>query len=470
MRYQDILDNIKNPEMEQTEFKSSFNDRDGIGRTMAAFATKSGGRIWLGIDDKGVPLGTTCSHDLDNKIQDLARVVEPNVTVNIKTLPHDTSKDLYIVCIEVNKGVGIHCYKGIAYERRGSTNHSLTPDEVYEIQKNIHKLYFDEMQANCSERPALISDISEDKIQIYYTLKGKKSSDKIDVRRFLLNHNLLIEGTMQVKNCAIFLFGKSPQKFIPQSVISLSKFPSEEITKDYIKKEFKGDLINIFMETFFEIQSGMLIYSFIEGMKRVEIPEYPPEIIREALINSIVHRDYFDLTTEIYVKIFTNRIEILNPASFPFENYSFEEIEKSGISKRRNPMIAKFFEEMGLMEQEGRGLPFMKNEAKKHGLPEPKIDVGKKTFKITFFKSLKTNNGFRKSPYRTVRDYEGLNNRQIKIIQYLQKNEGKLISRKDYIELTKTQPKTASRDLLNLYTRKVLGKTGEGKGTKYYLI
>jgi len=151
-------------------------------------------------------------------------------------------------------------------------------------------------------------------------------------------------------------------------------------------------------------------------------------------------------------------------------NSKIAEIKKSGISKRRNPLIAQFFEKMGLMEQEGRGLTFMKNEAKKHGLPEPTIEAGSKTFKITFHNISEKSNGFMSSPYKTVRNYENLNERQKEVMEYLRKNPNLQISRSDYIRITKTQAKTATRDLTNLCKRKVLDKNGKGKGTRYRLF
>lgn len=469
MNYQDFLGCIKNPEKELTEFKLSFSERDAIGRTIAAFSTKDGGRIWLGVDKKGIPQGMQCEDDLQAKIQDLARVIKPPAGVSVTLIPHDPKKDLYIVCIEVQKGNGIYCYKRVSYERRGDTNHPLNPDEIFEIQRDIKKIYYDQQQASCNERPALISDIDERKIKQYYDRKGKKV-ETIDISRFLLNHDLLINGTMQVTNAAIMLFGKDTSKFIPQCKISLCEFPSNEVTNEFIKKEFEGDLLEILQKTFFEIRKTMNVYSFIEGINRVEIPEYPPETIREALINTIVHRDYYDTGTESFVRIFTDRIEIVNPATFPFESYTFEEIEKSGISKRRNPMIADFFEKMGFMEKEGRGLPYMKGMIKKHGLPDLKIDAGAKTFMITFFNVAEKLNGLKKSPFRTVREYDNLNDRQKEIIRYLRDNPAIRISRKDYIRITRVPPRTASRDLVDLCKRKVMRKEGTTRAARYHLF
>ena len=65
MNWNEILNEIKNPEKEILELKSSFKDIDAIGRTMAAFSTNRGGKIYVGIDRSGTPIGTQCSNEIE---------------------------------------------------------------------------------------------------------------------------------------------------------------------------------------------------------------------------------------------------------------------------------------------------------------------------------------------------------------------------------------------------------------------
>ncbi|GAI38184.1 unnamed protein product, partial [marine sediment metagenome] len=161
--------------------------------------------------------------------------------------------------------------------------------------------------------------------------------------------------------------------FIPQSKISICEFPSENVTDDFIKTKIEGDLVSILKRTMFEIRKRMKVYSFIRGFKRIDIPEYPEEALKEAITNAVIHRDYFEDNTEIFIKIFKDRIEILNSVKFPFHSWTWKEIERTGSSVRRNPRCAEFFEDLKLMEKEGTGLGRIKQKISEHGLPNSKI-------------------------------------------------------------------------------------------------
>jgi ATP-dependent DNA helicase RecG len=473
MEYKELLNEIKNPEKEICECKTSFSEWEDIAKTIAAFSTKRGGKIFVGIDRKGCPCGTLCAREISGKLQTLANYeIKPAANISVEITNHDPEKDLVIVCINVNKGNGVYSYKNVHYERRGDVNHPLTGEEIFELQKNIKKLYFDEMACFSEERPALISDIDENKT-ISYVLEVKGIEEQLDLRRFLANNSFLVNGTQQVKNSAIMIFGKNPQKFIPQLRLSLSIFPGKVITDDFQKKEFVGDIYEIFKGAFLELKRTIKTYSFVEGAQRFDVPEYPLPVLRECLMNAIVHRDYFDKNTEIFIKFFTNRIEIVNPAKFPFENISFDEIKKTKLSKRRNPMLAEFFESIKLMEKEGRGLARIEEGMKEHGLPNPIFEVTENTFMVTLF-NLEDKEKLKNSPYKKVVDFSSLNNRQQLLVNEMSKKKGISFVRADYMNLLKNSEEkitnlTASRDLDELVKKNVLSKIGEKRGTRYFV-
>lgn len=478
MDIQEILATIKNPEKETIELKNSFSEWEEICKTIAAFSTRKGGNIFVGINRNGCPIGTRCNNETTGKLQGVANIeIKPSASISVELINFDSAKELIIAKINIKKGNGVFSYKGVHYERRGDTNHPLTAEEIFELQKDIKKLYFDEMPSSSEERPALITDIDEDKVKSYLS-QVKKIKDVFDIRRFLSNNHFLVNGGQQVKNGAIMIFGKEPQKFIPQLKLSLSIFPSTEITDRFIKKEFVGDIFEIFDRTYLEIQKNINIYSFVDGKQRIDIPEYPLEVIRECLVNSIVHRDYFDRNVETYIKIFKNRIEIVNPASFPFENVTFDEIKKTKLSKRRNILIADFFESVGLMEKEGRGITKIEEGMKNHKLPLPLFEVAPKTFMV-ILKNVEDKSLLKESLYKKVVDFGEINDRQSIIIQFLKEeqiksNKPRHISRREYVKIITEKGITitnitASRDLQELTSKNIFTKTGEKSGTIYFL-
>ena len=473
MKYSEFLDDIKNPEKEVCELKSSFSEWEDIAKTIAAFSTKKGGNIFVGVDRKGVPCGTTCSNEITGRLQGLAdNEIKPPANISVEIINHDAKKSLSIVCVHITKGNNVFSYKGVHYERRGDTNHALTADEIFEIQKRVKKLYFDEMAAFSEERPALMSDISDIKVDAYL-YQVKKIHEPLDIKRFLVNNSYMVDGGQQVKNAAIMIFGKEPQKFVPQLRVSMAVFADKQISDQFFKKEYVGDIHEIFEDAFIGIQRNIKIHSFVEGAQRFDVPEYPLEVIRECMINAIVHTDYFDKNTEIFIKIFTDRIEFVNPASFPFENITFEEIKKTKISKRRNPLISNFFESIGRMEREGRGLSRIEIGMKEHGLMPPIFEVGSKTFMVTLRNS-EDKTKIKNSPFKKVVDYGRLNTRQMLLISFMGANKNTGISRGDYMDLLNKSNLpinglTATRDLKELVIKNVLTKIGDGRGTRYVL-
>jgi ATP-dependent DNA helicase RecG len=420
MDFNDLLDSLKNPEHERVELKQSFADMDDIGRTIAAFATGQGGVIYVGVDRKGVPIGTVCDNEIRSKIMELATsTVRPPARVYVELYPFDLARQTFIITISVERTGDVHAYKGTPLLRDGDRNRVLTTDEVFQLKKTSSAHYFDEQPAVCDHRPALISDIDQQKIQTYFREYRKDPTAQIEVSRFLVNNQLTADGHMRVVNAAVMLFGTQPESFVPQCRIRISAFEGTTVTDASRKNVISGDLFEL---TMFELAKYNANHSFLEGAKRIDVPEYPVEALRELVINAIVHRDYYERNTDIFIKLFADRIEITNPASFPFERFTFAEIKSAGISKRRNPLIATFFERAGLMEQEGRGLRRVEALAKEHGLPAPIMTVSDNLFQVTIYNSAKNKELIRNSPFARVRDMGQLNPRQLVVMQNLFSN------------------------------------------------
>ena len=320
------------------------------------------------------------------------------------------------------------------------------------------------MPAKNSDRPGLISDIDENEVKKYLRKSKGYVREDFDLKQFLMNNELSVNGSGRVRNSAILLFGKNPSKFIPQGKINISVFSSKEITKDFIKRTIEGSLWSVYLEAFVEITRNTRTYSFINGCERIDVPEYPTEAIREAVINAIIHRDYFS-DAEIFIKIFKDRIEITNPGGFPFGGYSWDEIEKRGMSMRRNRTLANYFEKIHLMEKDGHGIPRIKSEMRDHGLKEPLIDPMENTFKITLFGPDEDRTRILESPYRKVLDSSRLNERQRKILTEINSKES--VSRGECSELWGILAKTTTRDLKDLVEKGFIRSVGVGRGTRY---
>jgi ATP-dependent DNA helicase RecG len=93
----------------------------------------------------------------------------------------------------------------------------------------------------------------------------------------------------------------------------------------------------------------------IGPVKREDVPQFPPQAVREIVINAIVHADYAMKGAAIQIAIFADRIEFTNPGGLPFGQTI--ESAMSGISRMRNRVIGRIFRELKLIERLGSGLP-----------------------------------------------------------------------------------------------------------------
>ena len=104
MDYHQLLEDIKYSEKDTAEFKASFSDMHAIGRTLASFSTVKGGKIYVGVDDSGHPVGVMFGKDIKDKLLNLARAVNPVAAISVNSVIHDSKRGLHVVVIKVEKG------------------------------------------------------------------------------------------------------------------------------------------------------------------------------------------------------------------------------------------------------------------------------------------------------------------------------------------------------------------------------
>ena len=196
----------------------------------------------------------------------------------------------------------------------------------------------------------------------------------------------------------------------------------------------------------------------IDSFKRKEITEYPIAALREALLNMLIHRDYFDSRTPSVIRMYDDHIQFLNPACFP-AGVTLEKILSQHYPYHRNPKIADVFAKAGYVEKFGTDLERIRAELSRVGYPPPEVDYSPIGFSLVL----------RKDPYtREQLASLGLNERQIASLHYL-KNGGS-ISNQEYQRLYNVKKSTATRDLTAMVQRGILRKEGTtGAGVHYSL-
>jgi len=227
---------------------------------------------------------------------------------------------------------------------------------------------------------AAFEDLNRSNIDEYMHRREQKLGRKIEepVEKFLTNTGILIEqdGKQVPTAGGILLFGKAPQHFLWFSSVSLIRFKGKDVGDVIIdRKEARGTVPEMIESAAQFMVKHMKMGGRIEGIQRKDIPEYPLVIVREAVINAIVHRDYSMQSVSVRIFMFDDRVEIYTPGGLPgpvtIENMEFTQYS-------RNKVIVEGLTYLGdYMERLGTGIRRIKTIAKRSGLKEPRfVDTG----------------------------------------------------------------------------------------------
>jgi predicted HTH transcriptional regulator len=185
--------------------------------------------------------------------------------------------------------------------------------------------------------------------------------------------------------------------------------------------------------------------------------EIPPDVIREAIVNAIAHRDYTSAGA-VQVSLFADRMEVWNPGTLT-PPLTPESLRHPHGSIARNPRICEALFLARYIEKYGTGTLMMIRESLTHELPEPDFIMRGGEFTTTVWRNWLT--------AEVLAGYS-LNERQKQALTYLKTN-GKIFN-KEYQSVTGAIKKTATRDLNDLKEKGVIEQIGnKGPGVHYVL-
>lgn len=454
MKKEEILEQIKKGESQETEFKEGCPSNKEISETLCAFANTDGGYLVFGVNKKGEIKGLTCN--LDKFQQDISNSNQsvhsaPAISTNIYDV--DNKK---ILAVQINRAndKNAHTFRGVIYVRIGSTTKRLEGQSLFDFLKNKQILCFDEQNSE-----AKLLDLDEERIKYYLKKRDQENYLKSNsLTDFILNNTLgKINGEIKLKNVAVLFFSKEPHKWFAQNEIRIVKFEGTQPINVITQKDFTSDPIENIEKTLSFIKQHISKRFIIpeNSPQRVEIDEYPHTVLREAVVNAVVHRDYFSYDS-VQINIFDDRIEISNPGSLP-DGLTAEFFGKRSV--RRNPITYRLLRDCKFVEGLGIGIPKMINEMRKTGLRDPEFH-----FEGGFFAVILRN---AKSKIKPIEGLKDLSTRQSLAIDYLRQN--KTIKSKTYANMNNVSLPIAIKDLNELAKFKHIKKVGTYRGAYYIL-
>ena len=223
---------------------------------------------------------------------------------------------------------------------------------------------------------ASLSELDHEKLKSFVRLAQSKRGFALPetepAAKILTHLNLMLNG--RLTQAALFLFGKEPQRFFINSEVRCASFAGTIVEKPIPSyKVFKGTVFEL-VDQALEFVLNKLDYRIETRAESVSIPgsyEIPKEVVAEAIVNAIAHRDYTS-NASVQVMVFRDRIEIWNPGTLPL-GWTAEKLKQLHTSVPANPLLAEPLYLAGYIERMGTGTSDMINKSLAVGLAEPKF-------------------------------------------------------------------------------------------------
>lgn len=487
---------IAGGETSTVELKIASPRPTEMAERLCGMANAQGGFVIVGVEDSerkivGVP-DARMALTIDVILR-AARQIEPVLLLEppepeIYTI---NGKQLVVATIPSNRG-SIYQASGVCWVRRGTYTVPLSVSEMLELA-NDRGLVSWELQP---ARKATMKDLDMERVKAHLNRRSSRSrhSDRFEnVERVLVGMDCAIvnkNGEVVPTNAGLLFFGHDPQQHILQSDVVCVLYRDELGLGGYVdRKDITGTLQELIDGAEDFLNKYVAIGARIEGWKRIDLPEYPIEALREAVVNAVIHRDYGRSGESIRLFYYSDRIEVHSPGLL-LPEITVEKMERGEVtSKLRNPALANLLKEIpGYMERVGSGIRFMLNETKRMGLPSPQFREASE-FVVTFRKAVTPITSQSSSispkehklqqltldampevmiPTTTIKKEIFDQERRMTIAMRYVQEHGSILNR-EYRKLTGASEPTAYRDLEALVEQGALKRIGKTRGRRYKL-
>jgi len=371
---------IHQPEGKQLEFKRDLSSPQPIMKTLTAFANTAGGRLIIGIADNGEVIGVEKPLDDEERLCSMiADSIAPHLVPNIELVTVE-NKTLLVVEVFLS-GTRPHWFKSIGQERGcfvrlGSSNRQADMQLIAELQRGVAGISFDSIP---------MSHLGLDDLDMA-AIKADFSTKSID-EAALQSLKIITrdQGRIVPTHGGVLLYGKDRRFHFDDAWIQCGRFIGHDKGDIFDHIDINDPLPSAVDSIMLFLKKHAMRGADFSEVRRKDLWSIPIDILREVVINALVHSDYSHRGTPIRIAFYDDRIEIDNPGLL-LPGMTIDDM-KQGVSQIRNPVIARVFRELDLIEQWGSGVPGILREAQELDLPEPKIiEIGMQLRFIVFLR------------------------------------------------------------------------------------
>lgn len=440
---------MKFRETETVELKSIV--MDDIKKEIIAFANCDGGTVYVGVADDGTVLGIEnadeCALQISNMVRD---AVKPDVTMFIHYETLDCEGKA-VVAVNIQRGTNRPYYlakKGLrpegVYVRQGYSSVPATDTAIRQMIKETDGDSFENMR---SINQALTFEATKKEFEKRNVAFGQPQMQTLKI----------VSADGIYTNLGLLLSEQCPH------TIKAAVFEgiNQNVFKD--RREFSGSLMQQLNEVYDYIDFHNQTHATFQKLLRIDTRDYPEVAVREALLNSLVHRDY-SFRASTLISIYEDRIEFVSIGGL-LPGLELDDL-MMGVSVCRNPHLANVFYRLQLIEAYGTGMKKIMG-AYADAPVQPKIMTTNNAFKI-ILPNVNAVQKTAKAPEEIEKTAVPISDpNKEKILRFL--TEHQVITRKEAQTLLEVSQSTAGRVLKSMVDNGQLKQLGGSRTTRYEL-
>jgi len=365
----ELLDIMANGENSGVEFKrDDLRPRD-LAKELVAFSNLEGGMVLLGVEDDGTITGLT-RPNLEEWVMNVCRdKIRPPIIPFFEVL-RGVEDNHDVAVIRVSRGFGVHALFDNNISRYlmrvGTQSREASGEELARLFQRRGSF-----RAELSPvSGATLADLDRRRLRNYFIdirqQDAPADNDDEAWRLRLVNTEIMTgEG---VTAGGMLLFGRTPNRFLPHAGIDAVAYPGVE--QDYgalDRAMLRGPMTPLLNESDLIVENGLVeqALDFVqrntrrvvrtEGGRRVERLAYPPDALREGIVNALIHRDYLFTSSDIQLAVYSDRLEIISPGRLP--NGITPDHMKTGTRAARNQILKDVMRDYRYLEHMGMGVP-----------------------------------------------------------------------------------------------------------------
>jgi ATP-dependent DNA helicase RecG len=372
------------------ELKRSTGELREAMQTLCAFLNTEGGTVLIGVDRKGALKGQDVSENTIHEITQAFERFEPPANVTIERTALKGGREVLALSVTSNQESVPFTYDGRAFVRVGNTTRRMGQARYEELL--LQRSHARRRWENLPAVDVTLDDLDHEEILRTRedAIRNRRipAATSTDVGEILDRMGLRRDGV--ITHAPQVLYGRESPADYPQCLLKLGRFRGTEISGKIIDNRQEH------MHAFAMVREAMafldrtlpLSAHFTPGViQREDRLAVPPEALREALLNAVMHRDYSDPSGHVAVAVFDDRVEVRSSGGFP-AGITAEMLSGPHQSKPRNPLIAGAFHSTGAVEIWGWGTNRIIEQCRQYGLEAPTFEEVIGCVHVTFRASI----------------------------------------------------------------------------------